>query len=99
MYTYFTFQSQDFDFIAGTVQVYKDSVTFMGCTIIDKRSYLCTIGKEKGKRRKTTVSVKRYDEEKHDYVGAKMYDENIKKMLQTATIAKYEIFMKLNKPF
>ena len=99
MYTYFTFQSQDFDFIAGTVQVYKDSITFMACTTIDKRSYLCSIDKEKGKRRKTTVSVKRYDKKKHDFVGAKKYDENIKKLLQAATIAKYEIFMKLNKPF
>ena len=101
MYTYFTFQSQDFDFIAGTVQVYKDSIIFMGCTTIDKRSYLCTIEKEKekGKRRKTTVSVKRYDKKKHEFIGAKRYDENIKKLLQTATIAKYEIFMKLNKPF
>ena len=99
MYTSFTFQSQDFDFIAGTVQVYKDSILFMGCTTKDKRSYLCSIEKEKGKRRKTTVSVKRYDKKKHEFVGAKKYDENIKKLLQAATIAKYEIFMKLNKPF
>ena len=99
MYTSFTFQSQDFDFIAGTVQVYKDSILFMGCTTVDKRSYLCSIEKEKGKRRKTTVSVKRYDKKKHEFVGAKKYDENIKKLLRDATIAKYEIFMKLNKPF
>ena len=98
MYTNFTSQAQGFDFIAGTVRVYKDSITFIGCTTIDKRSYLCTIEKEKGKRRKTTISVKRYDKKKHDFVGAKRYDENIKKLLQTATIAKYEIFMKLNKP-
>ena len=98
MYTSFTFQAQGFDSIAGAVLTHKDSITFMGCTVIDKRSYLCTIGKEKGKRRKTTVSVKRYDEEKHDYVGAKRYDENIKKLLRDATIAKFEIFMKLNKP-
>ena len=99
MYTNFTFQSQDFDFIAGTVRVYKDSIFFMGCTTIDKRSYLCSIEKEKGKRRKTTVSVKRYDKKKHGFVGAKRYDENIKKLLQAVIIAKYEIFMKLNKPF
>ena len=99
MYTNFTFQAQGFDFITGTVVTYIDSVTFMGCVIIDKRSYLCTIEKEKGKRRKTTISVSRYDEEKHDFVGAKRYDENIKKLLRDATIAKYEIFMKLNKPF
>ena len=99
MYTCFTFQTQSFDFIAGAVWAHKDRITFMGCTTIDKRSYLCSIEKEKGKRRKTTVSVKRYDEEKHDFVGAKRYDENIKKLLQAATIAKYEIFMRLNKPF
>ena len=99
MYTNFTFQAQGFDSIAGAVLTHKDSVTFMGCVVIDNRSYLCTIGKEKGKRRKTTVSVKRYDEEKYEYVGAKRYDENIKKLLQAATIAKYKIFMKLNKPF
>ena len=99
MYTNFTFQAQGFDSIAGAVLTHKDNITFMGCTVIDKHSYLCTIWKEKGKRRKTTVTVKRYDEEKHDYVGAKRYDENIKKLLQVATIAKYEIYMKLNKPF
>ena len=99
MYTNFTFQAQGFDFIAGSVRTHKDNITFMGCATINKRSYLCSIEKEKGKRRKTTVSVKRYDEEKHDFVGAKRYDENIKKSLQAATIAKYEIFMKLNKPF
>lgn len=99
MYTGFTFQAHGFNFITGTVWAYKDSITFTGCATIDKRFYLCSIVKEKGKRRKTTVSVTRYDEEKHDFVGAKRYDENIKKMLQTATIAKYEIFMKLNKPF
>ena len=99
MYTSFTFQAQGFDSIAGAVLTHENNITFMGCVIIDKRSYLCTIGKEKGKRRKMTVSVKRYDEEKHDYVGAKRCDENIKKLLRDATIAKYEIFMKLNKPF
>ena len=99
MFTDFTFQAQGFDFITGTVWVSKDSITFIGCTTKDKRSYLCSIVKEKGKRRKTTVSVSRYDEEKHDFVGAKRYDESIKKLLQTTTIAKYEIFMKLNKPF
>lgn len=99
MYTDFTFQAQGFDFITGTVWAYEDNITFMGCATVDGRSYLCSIRKEKGKRRKTTVSVKRYDEEKHDFVGAKKYDENIKKALQAATIAKYEIFMKLNKPF
>ena len=99
MHTDFTFQAQGFGFITGTVWTHKDSITFMGCTTIDKRSYLCSIEKEKGKRRKTTVSVKRYDEEKHDFVGAKRYDENIKKRLQELTIAKYEIYLKLNKPF
>ena len=99
MYTDFTFQAQGFDSIAGAILTHKDNITFMGCTTIDKRSYLCSIEKEKGKRRKTTVSVSRYDEEKHDFVGAKRYDENIKKALQELTIAKYEIFMKLNKPF
>ena len=99
MYTYFTFQTQGIDCITVGVRSHKDSITFMGCTIIDELTYLCSIEKEKGKRRKTTVSIKRYDEEKHDFVGAKRYDENIKKLLQDATIAKYEIFMKLNKPF
>ena len=99
MYTCFTFQTQSFDFIAGAVCAHKDSITFTGCATIDKRSYLCSIEKEKGKRRKTTVSVKRYDEEKHDFVGAKRYDENIKKLLRATIIAKYEIFMRLNKPF
>ena len=99
MYTYFTFQAQGFDFITGTVWAHKDSITFMGCTTIDKRSYLCSIEKEKGKRRKTTVSVKRYDEEKHDFVGAKVYSYDVIRRLKDATIAKYEIFMKLNKPF
>ena len=99
MYTDFTFQAQGFDFITGTVCAHKDSITFMGCATVDGRSYLCSIEKEKGKRRKTTVSVKRYDEEKHDFVGAKRYDGNIKKALQAATIAKFEIYLKLNKPF
>ena len=99
MNTNFTFQAQGFDFITGTVWAHKDSITFMGCTTIDKRSYLCSIEKEKGKRRKTTVSVKRYDEEKHDFVGAKVYSYDVIRRLQEATIAKYEIFMKLNKPF
>ena len=99
MYTDFTFQAQGFDFITGTVWAHKDSITFMGCATIDKRSYLCSIEKEKGKRRKRTVSVERYDEEKRKFVGAKRYDENIKKLLQAATIAKYEIYLKLNKPF
>ena len=99
MYTNFTFQAQGFDFITGTVWAYKDSITFMGCATIDKRSYLCSIEKEKGKRRKTTISVKRYDKKKHGFVGAKRYDENIKKLLRDATVAKYEIFMRLNKPF
>ena len=99
MYTDFTFQAYGFDFITGTVWTHKNDITFMGCATVDGRSYLCSVEKEKGKRRKTTVSVKRYDEEKKKFVGAKMYDENIKKALQAATIAKYEIFMKLNKPF
>ena len=81
MYTSFTFQAQGFDSIAGAVLTHENNITFMGCVIIDKRFYLCSIEKEKGKRRKTTVSVTRYDEEKHDFVGAKRYDGNIKKLL------------------
>jgi hypothetical protein len=99
MYADFTFQAQGFDFISGSVWVYEDNITFMGCTTIDKRSYLCSIEKEKGKRRRTVTTVERYDDEKRKFVGAKRYDGNIKKALQAATIAKYEIYMKLNKPF
>ena len=99
MYTDFTFQAQGFDFITGTIWAYKDNITFMGCATVDGRSYLCSIEKEKGKRRRTVTTVKRYDDEKRKFVGAKRYDENIKKLLQAATIAKFEIYLKLNKPF
>ena len=99
MYTSFTFQAKGLDFITGTVWTYKDGITFMGCTTVEGRSYLCSIDKTAGKRRRTVTTVKRYDDEKRKFVGAKRYDENIKKLLRDATIAKYEIFMKLNKPF
>ena len=98
MYTNFDFSSNGFDF-TGMVSTYGDEISFMGCTTIDKRSYLCSIDKTAGKRRRTVTTVERYDKEKRKFVGAKRYDENIKKLLQAATIAKYEIYLKLNKPF
>ena len=98
MYTNFDFSSNGIDF-TGMVSTYGDEISFMGCTTVEGRSYLCSIDKTAGKRRRTVTTVERYDEEKHGFVGAKRYDENIKKQLQELTIAKYEIYLKLNKPF
>ena len=98
MYTDFNFSSNGIDF-TGTVWTYKDGITFMGCATVEGRSYLCSIDKTAGKRRRTITTVKRYDDEKRKFVGAKRYDEKIKKLVQAATIAKYEIYLKLNKPF
>ena len=98
MYTNFDFSSNGLDF-TGTVWTYKDDITFMGCTTVEGRSYLCSIDKTAGKRRRTVTTVKRYDEEKRKFVGAKRYDEKVKKLVQAATIEKYEIYMRLHKPF
>ena len=98
MYTKFNFSSNGFDF-TGTVGTYKDEISFMGCTTVEGRSYLCSIDKTAGKRRRTVTTVERYDDEKRKFVGAKRYDEKVKKLVQEATIAKYEIYLKLNKPF
>ena len=98
MYTDFNFNENGFDF-TGTVWTYKDGITFMGCTTVEGRSYLCSIDKTAGKRRRTVTTVKRYDDEKRKFVGAKRYDEKVKKLVQAATIAKFEIYLKLNKPF
>ena len=98
MYTNFDFSSNGFDF-TGMVATYGDEISFMGCTTVEGRSYLCSIDKTAGKRRRTVTTVERYDEEKRKFVGAKRYDEKVKKLLQAVTIAKYEIYLKLNKPF
>ena len=98
MYTNFNFSSNGFDF-TGTVWMHGDDITFMGCTTVEGRSYLCSIDKTAGKRRRTVTTVKRYDDEKRKFVGAKKYDERVKKLVQAATIEKYEIYLKLNKPF
>ena len=98
MYTDFNFSANGLDF-TGTVWTYKDGITFMGCTTVEGRSYLCSIDKTAGKRRRTVTTVKRYDEEKRKFVGAKRYDEKVKKLVQAATIAKFEIYLNLNKPF
>ena len=98
MYTNFDFSSNGFDF-TGMVATYGDEISFMGCTTVEGRSYLCSIDKTAGKRRRTVTTVERYDEEKRKFVGAKRYDEKVKKLVQAVTIAKYEIYLKLNKPF
>ena len=95
----FTFSGNGFDSVTGSAYTAMGFVDFYTCVTVDGLSYLCNVTKVKGGRRKTTVSVKRYDRKKHGFVGAKRYDENIKKLLRATIIAKYEIFMKLNKPF
>ena len=95
----FTFSGNGFDSVTGSVYTAMGFVDFYACVTVDGLSYLCNVTKVKGGRRKTGVSVKYYDSENKKFRGSKRYDGDVKKRLQELTIAKYEIFMKLNKPF
>ena len=95
----FTFSGNGFDSVTGSVYTATGFVDFYACVTVDGLSYLCNVTKVKGGRRKAGVSVKYYDRETKKFRGSKRYDGDVKKRLQELTIAKYEIFMKLNKPF
>ena len=97
--TDFTFSGNGFDSVMGGVYNAMGFVDFYTCVTIDGLSYLCTVTKVKGGRRKIGVSVKYYDRENKEFMDSKRNDGDVKKRLQELTIAKYEIFMKLNKPF
>ena len=99
MYTEFTLSGNGFDMVTGSLCTAMGFVNFYGCVTVDGLSYLCNVTKVKGERRKTGVSVKYYDRKTKKFRGSKRYDGDVKKRLQELTIAKYEIFMKLNKPF
>ena len=97
--TNFTFSGNGFDMVTGSAYTAMGFVDFYACVTVDGLSYLCNVTKVKGGRRKTGVSVKYYDRKTKKFRGSKRYDGDVKKRLQELTIAKYEIFMKLNKPF
>ena len=95
----FTFSCIGFDSVTGSVYTANGFVDFYACVTVDGLSYLCNVTKVKGGRRKTGVSVKYYDSENKKFRGSKRYDGDVKKRLQELTIAKYKIYMRLNKPF
>ena len=97
--TDFTFSGNGFDMVTGSVYNAMGFIDFYACVTVDGLSYLCNVTKIKGGRRKTGVSVKYYDRETKKFRGSKRYDGDVKKRLQELTIAKYEIYLKLNKPF
>ena len=97
--TDFTFSGNGFDSVTGAVSSSTSEVDFYSCVTIDKRSYLCRIEKEKGKRRKMTTSVEQYDNETKKFHEAKVYSYDVIRRLKDVTIAKYETYMRLNKPF
>ena len=97
--TDFTFSGNGFDSVTGSVYNAMGFVDFYACVTVDGLSYLCNVTKIKGGRRKTGVSVKYYDRETKKFRSSKRYDGDVKKRLQELTIAKYEIYLKLNKPF
>ena len=97
--TNFTFSGNGFDMVSGGVCTASGSVSFCTCVIADRLSYICNVTKEKGGRRKTSVSVEYYDSKTDKFRGSKRYDGDVKKRLQELTIEKYEIYMRLNKPF
>ena len=99
MYTDFSFSGNGFDMVTGAVSSYTSEVDFYTCVTVDGLSYLCRIEKEKGKRRKMTTSVEQYDNETKKVHGAKVYSYDVIRRLKDVTIAKYEIYMRLNKPF
>ena len=97
--TDFTFSGNGFDSVTGSVYTAMGFVDFYTCVTVDGLSYLCNVTKVKGGRRKPGVSVKYYDSETKKFRDSKRYDGDVKKRLQELTIAKYEIYMRLNKPF
>ena len=46
-----------------------------------------------------TISVEQYDNETKKVQEAKVYSYDVIRRLKNVTIAKYEIYMRLNKPF
>ena len=97
--TDFTFSGNGFDSVTGSVHTARGFVDFYTCVTVDGLSYLCNVTKVKGGRRKTGVSVKYYNRETKKFHEAKVYSYDVIRRLKDVTIAKYEIYMRLNKPF